>query len=814
MRGISDRKSSDARVVRNLRPGSIRVLLILSGVISLSLFVNYTVTMALIDASISHTETIPMSETVLVVDEVAQRDTGEGKHSSLREQVRPAFSFDTVVPAGYEGKTVDILSVASNKRPEYVKTQRSTWAAHPLVRNFFNVTEDIDGDVVGGKSCQSLSLKRVLQVPTWCRNRYLSQDSTDPDFSWVMQRFIHYYARKAWLQSKPNPAGWLCAQKRFPIGVARVVMSYAERGESLPDYLVVVDDDTYYNMDTYYSEIVQNRDSSDPFVGAGCRVTNGQNKESGIVFPFGGFGLTFSKGSIQRLLQPLSKSNAMTNDEWQNSTLATIDQNLIVEGETFRDGMNLAEMMEKFALAEPFQNVSRWTRGYCFHGHWMLAIFTQLYELHSEVYMDAIQDSQIKLKSSKKGPRYTNLCKNEYLHCKPSDLACHYQTPHDMERLASGAAKRKNSGYNISKMTLSLVNMDAKPPMIVLKSRFMQFQPNLLALGRARLQLFETFCLPTILGQQDKDFLWLIRIDPDLAVELLSPLKKMIEPYSDRFFLIASNDNTEGFRKLNVDSLKILSGDREVLREAVTRSNEHWLVESRLDADDGLQEDMIGTIREKATEYARTNANSTSIEWRAFCVGRSIYWHSGALAPLGEVDPNVTNTLNIPAEGILTQTKKQHKTCITPGLSYVLPPSVSSPPAIGHHVLHENVPPCDGSHDFSGQKCLKFLDLDFQQAIQARTPTSHGMGGFQKEYSPKKDVSKLWDIVESKFNISPSKAKSVIEDFKENIIDIAKDNLAGQCTEDHSCSHFARRYLERIIWNKYREMNETITSTS
>jgi hypothetical protein len=349
--------------------------------------------------------------------------------------------------------------------------------------------------------------------------------------------------------------------------------------------------------------------------------------------------------------------------------------------------------------------------------------------------------------------------------------------------------------------------MAAHPPMIVLKSRFMQFQPNLLALGKARLQLFKTFCLPTILGQRDKDFLWLIRVDPDLAEELMSPLKKMIEPYSDRFFLLASNDNTEGFRHLDVDSMNILSGDREVLKDAVARSRKQWLVESRLDADDGLHVDMMGSIRERATDYVR--ANTTSVEWRAFCVSRSIYWHSGALAPLAEVNPNVTDTKNIPPEGILRQTRKMHTSCITPGLSYVLPPHVSSPPTIGHHVLHEKVPRCDSSHDVSGEKCLNMLDLDFHQAIQARTPTSHGMGGFQKEYHPKRDATKLWGIVATKFNISPSMAKSVIGDFKENIIDIAKDNLVGQCTEDHSCSHFAQRYLERIIWNKEKELNET-----
>jgi hypothetical protein len=84
-----------------------------------------------------------------------------------------------------------------------------------------------------------------------------------------MQRFVHFYAREAWLMKKPNPVGWLCAQKRFPIGLARTVLGYAKRGEeSLPDYLFVVDDDTCYNMDTYFSSIVKDRESSEPFVAS------------------------------------------------------------------------------------------------------------------------------------------------------------------------------------------------------------------------------------------------------------------------------------------------------------------------------------------------------------------------------------------------------------------------------------------------------------------------------------------------------------------------------------------------------------------
>lgn len=49
----------------------------------------------------------------------------------------------------------------------------------------------------------------------------------------------------------------------------------------------------------------------------------------------------------------------------------------------------------------------------------------------------------------------------------------------------------------------------------------MQGQPNLLALGNSRIELFKNFCLPTMAKQTTTDFLWIILIDPELNPVLL-----------------------------------------------------------------------------------------------------------------------------------------------------------------------------------------------------------------------------------------------------------------------------------------------------
>eukprot|EP00429_Kryptoperidinium_foliaceum_P011228 CAMPEP_0176003704 /NCGR_PEP_ID=MMETSP0120_2-20121206/1313_1 /TAXON_ID=160619 /ORGANISM="Kryptoperidinium foliaceum, Strain CCMP 1326" /LENGTH=410 /DNA_ID=CAMNT_0017336359 /DNA_START=106 /DNA_END=1338 /DNA_ORIENTATION=- len=315
---------------------------------------------------------------------------------------------------------VDVLTMASNERLEYMDTQKATWAHHPSVRNFFNVTEDLVED---SSACQQLQLDSVIAVTKFCHR---------PPYkpSWLMNRFLKYYARESWIKTKSNPAGWLCAQKRFPLGLANTILGYSSRGEALPDYLLMVDDDTYYNLDLFHDTLIH-RNPLEPFVGAGCRVTNGRpDAEDMVVFPFGGFGLTFSKGTLERFLQPI---RADCGSEWQELVLSKIQKNLIGERDLFRDGMNLAELMQRLALMEPYQNVSGWTRGYCFHGDWIMAIFTQLYRLHSEYYMETLMDSEITVNEDAQVQR-TGSCGNLRGNCTRSDLVCHYQRPEDMRR--------------------------------------------------------------------------------------------------------------------------------------------------------------------------------------------------------------------------------------------------------------------------------------------------------------------------------------------------------------------------------------------
>ncbi len=94
------------------------------------------------------------------------------------------------------------------------------------------------------------------------------------------------YARYKFLQAKANPVGWLCAIPRPYAGLRKVYQYYQARKQSLPDYLIILDDDTYYNMEAFQRKN-ERLNSSIPTVVAGCLVRQ-PVRQINFTFPFGG----------------------------------------------------------------------------------------------------------------------------------------------------------------------------------------------------------------------------------------------------------------------------------------------------------------------------------------------------------------------------------------------------------------------------------------------------------------------------------------------------------------------------------------------
>jgi hypothetical protein len=354
----------------------------------------------------------------------------------------------------------DVISIGSNNRPEYLEAQQRTWASDALVRSFYTATEEDDPE----QTCaERLTLHDVQGINEKCReiHRRVKQSSSEQDppsnvsSSAYMESMVRRFAPIPWMIKKDNPVGWLCAQKRFGMGLVKALRHYsiAEQKKShlpivqqqeLPSFLLMVDDDTYFNM-KLLAEYLETEQMSpqEPYVAAGCRITS--NWGDTKIYPYGGFGVVFSQESLARLQVPIhcdgihqekrvaNNSTTLLETSYGEQVCATIRKNLIGERPLFRDGMSLIDLMEAFTLAEPFQEYQDWKTGFCMHSDHFLGYFIEHYHLSQVDGLQTIQKAELVTGSA---ARTIGSCRNNGNKCDAtSSLVCHYQSPQDMGRL-------------------------------------------------------------------------------------------------------------------------------------------------------------------------------------------------------------------------------------------------------------------------------------------------------------------------------------------------------------------------------------------
>jgi len=200
-------------------------------------------------------------------------------------------------------------------------------------------------------------------------------------------------------------------------------------------------------------------------------------------------------------------------------------------------------------------------------------------------------------------------------------------------------AARSDSGA--IHQTKVFAELDTSLPFIhILNTRFMQHQGNLTHLAEARLELFKTFCLPTIVQQTIQleadqryrnnvplkqvtsyPYLWIIKTDPNLDYDIRQKLIELLKPHPN-FFLIGSNNNFAasygtgiepgswrgghaGIDALNAKNV-MYTGVREMIEIAHDLRNSKITVETRVDADDGLPLDYLEAVQRRAVRYLST----------------------------------------------------------------------------------------------------------------------------------------------------------------------------------------------------------------
>ena len=282
--------------------------------------------------------------------------------------------------------TVDILSVSSVNQLDLLHAQQTTFATHKSVRNFFNATEIDDGD----PDCHTnITFQHVDSVSKFCRRR---RNGMSP----VLRYLTGQYGRTQWLQKKKNPTGWLCAQVRPYSGLMKVQLHYQRTGQELPNYLLIFDDDTYYNMEKFQINF-GSVDSSIEKVYAGCLVRAPLHMTN-FTFPFGGFGSILSKGALIRLFRrhhcpglagiddgkgfvTMEEKKSLLSEDSSADFCSRLEEDNGGELKYFTNGMNLVELMYKYTNTEKYRDVNKWTRGSGFCMHSVRTIWNFFYKL-------------------------------------------------------------------------------------------------------------------------------------------------------------------------------------------------------------------------------------------------------------------------------------------------------------------------------------------------------------------------------------------------------------------------------------------------
>ena len=352
--------------------------------------------------------------------------------------------------------------------------------------------------------------------------------------------------------------------------------------------------------------------------------------------------------------------------------------------------------------------------------------------------------------------------------------------------------------------------------------RFMQEQGKLHHLGMARAELFRTFCLPTMVHQTNQNFLWIIRTDPDLDVDVSQFMIDLLRPYP-HFLFVSSLDNPFGnWRRVNTTSdhvfnaTKILSGDIELAYKYHELAQTLIVLETRLDADDGLHIDFINYVQTASKRLSKseistrnqlpnqvisnptvTTANDNSslvkrtipeMSLLCFCVQEHYEWHYDGPSPSGDLLSRVENY------------------CVTPGITIARSSDFHrNPKAIQHDRLALYIKECIGPYD---TECLIWTRNLVPAAIRTRTPTSAGMRyvGWNKDQGEMNTTVNLEESAESKWSkliqathVSKVDAAHTKEYLQLHVAEIAEENLKGQCTLGHSCKETSKAQLLQLL---------------
>ena len=374
--------------------------------------------------------------------------------------------------------SIDVLIVGSKNNIDQPRAQRETWASHGAVRHFFLSTEDDDVDPMCRQpQNETERWDFVVDHVGFCkgtgkRRSYWRRNGLQSNLT---NGLVRSYARTQWLQRKKNPKGWVCAQRRFLTSLTELLEMYAaasNHNAALPDYLILADDDTYVNIETIIQLLMEGPANlqaagkdleamvypplSLPVVTAGCRV------EGSYSSPFGGYGTFFSRGSLEKLIQPLLCSEEATHhSNTSHSSSSSFEEGscqklLHKKKHKYPMGVSLGE--EAFfevgnSLNQVFYKYTREVEHFCLHSDQMVGYMANFYNFsrHTTNASGSVYDElhganqeyrlhQLPNSWCNRTKRFGNCLHAGPSTCGPNATVCHYMDSASFRNLSATTA--------------------------------------------------------------------------------------------------------------------------------------------------------------------------------------------------------------------------------------------------------------------------------------------------------------------------------------------------------------------------------------
>ena len=256
--------------------------------------------------------------------------------------------------------SIDIVTIGSLSNIVNQNAQKQTFGSHRFVRNFFPITELNDTDI---HCSTNLTFDQYQRVVASCVK--------DQNLKLPTTLFL----------PRNNSTEWLCAQKRPIDGLLLALKKYKSWRSSIPDYLILINDDTYLNMDALVKTFQESYPPNDNHLVAGCTFLG--IKESHFVFPVDGMGTIITRATMEKIIKPIHCQNVdQSTDPFVQWTCWRIKQNLIGEMRFFQEGMSIGDLIHAYTSGLSFTNVEAWDdSAYCMHGDHALGYFLNYYHV-------------------------------------------------------------------------------------------------------------------------------------------------------------------------------------------------------------------------------------------------------------------------------------------------------------------------------------------------------------------------------------------------------------------------------------------------